>query len=284
MARRRRDTSADAIERLIREGRGQGVGRDYVPWILVQDVPSEGFATRVAGWTTGREHHLLSRLELSYFYVLDWAQGVLDIREQYPLLPVDDTVAIAESLGIKHPTKPGTKKLVVMTTDVLVTQAKNGKCVDVARTVKQSAGNHGLSSARAIEKLEIERRYWAEHKTDWGIVTEREIPQTVVANIKWVHRCREISALTSLTHDTVRKVRRYLEARLGKTGEALAVLTDACDDDLGLEPGVALLAVRNLIASFVWRVDFTTEISPSLPLRVLETAAARKVRAAGGGA
>ncbi|WP_077849884.1 TnsA endonuclease N-terminal domain-containing protein [Clostridium puniceum] len=33
---------------------------------------------------------------------------VVDIREQYPLLPIEDTLAIALELGIKHPEDPQT--------------------------------------------------------------------------------------------------------------------------------------------------------------------------------
>ncbi len=49
----------------------------------------------------------------------------MDIREQFPLLPIEETIIIAEELGIKHPTDPNTGEPVVMTTDFLVTVSKN---------------------------------------------------------------------------------------------------------------------------------------------------------------
>lgn len=36
-------------------------------------------------------HHFLSKLETNYFYWLDWSPIVSDIREQYPLLPLEET-------------------------------------------------------------------------------------------------------------------------------------------------------------------------------------------------
>ncbi len=56
-----------------------------------------------------------------YWYALDWAPSVVDIREQFPLLPIEDTLRIAERLGYRHPRHPQTRRPIVMTTDFLVT-------------------------------------------------------------------------------------------------------------------------------------------------------------------
>ncbi|WP_233882598.1 hypothetical protein [Brevibacillus laterosporus] len=87
MTKRKRETSISQIEKRIKEGRGQGYGREYIPWLLIQDVPSSGRATRIHGWKTNRFHHVHSDLERSYFYILEWSDIVTDIREQFPLLP-----------------------------------------------------------------------------------------------------------------------------------------------------------------------------------------------------
>ena len=34
-------------ERKLEEGRGLGVGKDYKPWITIQDFPSKGQVTRI---------------------------------------------------------------------------------------------------------------------------------------------------------------------------------------------------------------------------------------------
>ena len=66
------------IEKRLKEGFGQGRGKDYTPWLLVQSFSSLGYANRELGWKTGREHHLMSDLELDFFFILDWSERVVE--------------------------------------------------------------------------------------------------------------------------------------------------------------------------------------------------------------
>ena len=101
------------------------------------------------GWHTGRVHHFLSQLEEFYFYTLEWRRDVLDIREQFPLLPLHETVQIAELLRVDHPRdKKG--NLVVMTEDFLITCSAGG--IIKARSIKPAPE---LQSSRVWEKLRI---------------------------------------------------------------------------------------------------------------------------------
>lgn len=109
------------IAKRLREGRGQGRKADYKPWLDVQQVPSLGLSERIKGWKSNRVHHLFSQLEVNYFYALEWSETVMDIREQYPLLPLDETLDIAQACGFTHPTAPRTTQPIVMTTDFLLT-------------------------------------------------------------------------------------------------------------------------------------------------------------------
>ena len=112
MAKRRREWDMRTFIRLLSEGRGQGTGKDYIPFVMIHDIPSKGICTRVTGTTVGRVHHLLSRNELAFFYILDYDTAVVDIREQFPLLDMDDpldlvpVIELAESLGIIYPRDP----------------------------------------------------------------------------------------------------------------------------------------------------------------------------------
>jgi hypothetical protein len=262
VAKRKRVINERVIKRRLKEGRGQGRGADYQPWLHIQDVPSQGLATRVKGWKTGRCHHFLSKLECQYFYILEWSSIVSDIREQYPL-ELSETLAIAERLGIKHPTDPRTRQPIVMTTDFVNTINQAGKLIDQARSIKYS---HDLSSDRTLEKLEIERVYWSERKIDWGIVTEHEFELILATNVSWVHPYRETTALSPATVAVIRRVEAVLTPRVNEQRSPLRELTDACDDQLGLSPGMSLTVVRYLIANRRWRAEMNQPINPAQPL------------------
>ncbi|HUW65275.1 MAG TPA: TnsA endonuclease N-terminal domain-containing protein [Spirochaetia bacterium] len=256
MAKRKRQGGSATTERRLEEGRGTGRGRDYQPWLLVQDVPSHGLANRVLGSTTGREHHLFSNLEFDCFLVFDWADTIIDIREQYPLLPLEETLSLAEEAGIKHPTYPGTDDPDVRTTDFLLTIRRGNMTVEQAIAVKPS---EKLASKRVLEKLELERRFWEKRQTSWRIVTERDIPRILVENLKWLKPYQRLDALFPLTGEDVARIRAVLEHYRSDT-DILTEVTKSVDDRLGLVPGTSLSVARHLLASRIWRVDL------SLPL------------------
>lgn len=268
MAKRKRKLDASIIERRIKEGRGQGRGKDYKPWLSVQDVPSIGLATRILGWKTGRIHHVFSKLELAEFLTRDWAQLVVDIREQYPLLPLSETLAIAQKCGIRYPTIPGTKQPIVLTTDFVITVANGLEHVEQARSVKYSAD---LSSQRTLEKLELEKRYWQARNIDWGIVTERDIPLVLARNVELLHNHRDISYRLPLTQDEIHDVSIVLTSEVMNGNDSLRHTAIACDKRLGLELGACLTVAYHLLAIKQWEVDMNIPIQPGKPLKILRT-------------
>ena len=263
MAKRNRNTTANIVQKRIKEGRGQGKGKNYLPWLLIQDVPSEGRATRMKGWTTRRVHHFMSDLERDYFYLLDYADDVTDIREQYPLLPIEETIEIAERMGLQHPTDPKTGEPVVMTTDFLIDWGNR----EVARTVKPS---EALGSERTLEKLEIERRYWSRRHVDWAIVTEKDIPYTITRNIEWFHKDYEHDDVFRLGSFVSEQLQVMLYRRLSE-GESLARAALACDERLGLTAGTSLAFFKHMLARKYWMVDLKVKIDPGRPVTGLQS-------------
>lgn len=255
MAKRKREITQAKIERFLKEGRGQGNGKDYLPWLSVQDVPSQGRSTRGIGWTTGRRHELLSDIERDYCYLLDYSEGVSDIREQFPLLPLEETLMIAEKLGVKHPEDPKTGTPIVMTTDFLITY----KDKEYARTVKPAAE---LENDRTIAKFEIERVYWETHHIDWGIITERDLPSILIRNIEWIHKEFYNEDVTELGVFVVQNMQRILSNRLYE-GDTIAKACLSADEQLGLEVGTSLAMFRHFIARKIWSVNMFERIIPT---------------------
>jgi hypothetical protein len=254
--------TSEFIARHIAHGGGQGRGAEYKPGLRIQDVPSRGLSTRIFGWQTNREHHFLSKLELLYFFLLEWSHIVCDIREQYPL-DLDETIAIAHQLGVRHPTNPRTKQPAVMTTDFLVTIRQLLGFEERARTIKYAIE---LLSLRAMEKLEIERLYWMNRSIDWGIVTELEINLVKATNIRWIHPYKDAIALAPLTIKTIRQIASLLTTKVVKENIPLRALTNSCDTQLCLPSGSSLMVIRHLIVTRNWQVDMDQPIEVPRPL------------------
>ncbi len=252
MAKRRYGFDEDKLARFRKEGRGQGTGVNYKPWLTIQDVPSRGRTARPTGWKTGRLHHLLSDIETAAFYLLDWEDNVQDIREQFPL-DRDKTQQIASEMGVPHPSDVKTKVDVVMTTDLLVDlQTLHGRRL-LAIAIKMSTD---LDDARTVEKLEIERRYWAGQGTEWIIVTDRDMNEDRVANIRWVHEMRILEGL-DVPHPEYWQDRcRDLLGSIGQCAEmTIKQFLRWLENSQGFASGEGLTVIRHLIATKVLEVD-----------------------------
>ncbi|MFI7838847.1 TnsA endonuclease N-terminal domain-containing protein [Pseudomonas asiatica] len=179
-----RFSSQQDIERHIAKGFGGGAGADYVPWLRVQDVPSRGRSHKIQGVKVERIHHLLSDLERYYFLVTEFSEDVVDIREQYPLLPLPRAQAIASAIGVRYPMYLGTKQPCVLTTDFLLTvRTPDGGLKSIARTVKYQSDLQGDGSKRTLEKFAIERRFWQSQGVDWAIITEEYFTPNLIKNL-----------------------------------------------------------------------------------------------------
>ncbi|HWD93549.1 MAG TPA: TnsA endonuclease N-terminal domain-containing protein [Verrucomicrobiae bacterium] len=207
----------------------------------------------------------MSNHEANFFHLLDWSPFVTDIREQHPLLPLGETMALAEENHIKHPTDPRTKFPIVMTTDFLIDERRSGSTTEYARTVKPAKD---LCSERVLQKFEIERRYWLRRGVDWGIVTERELPTELVKNIEWIHPYRDVTGKINVSSSEVEKA-EVIMAELICQGLPLAGSASACDDRLGLAPGTGLTLVRHFLANRRWSIDMTKLINPQRPVTFL---------------
>lgn len=239
MAKHRAKWNCSRYHKLIDEGRGRGTGKDYKPWITIHDLASRGIVSRAPGRTTGRIHHLLSKNETAFFYILDASEKVIDIREQYPLLPVTETVEISHQLGYRHPRDPVSKYPYVMTTDFIITTPKG----NVARSIKLSAE---LEKPRVLEKLEIERLYWEKRGIEWRIVTEKELDYQKARNLEWVYQSWFYPQMLPDGRRSEDVTSCFLEM-YETTNLPVAEIARKIEDIFGLEEGLGLSAFQFLL-------------------------------------
>ncbi|MGC2855138.1 TnsA endonuclease C-terminal domain-containing protein [Novispirillum sp. DQ9] len=274
MARRKYSVDEALVARYLKEGRGTGHGADYKPWLKISDVPSLGRSHRLRGIKTGRVHHFLSDIEVNLFYLLDWHDAVVDIREQFPL-DREETQAIAEQAGIRYPVDSHTRVPLVQSTDFLVDYVVAGEERRVAYSVKPV---DALSEKRKAELLELERLYWLARDVPWGIVTSQEIPKSLSRNIAWVHNYVDVDDL-SQPHPGyyADKAILVLNEIASSRGVSLKQACQALDDRLAMQPGTALLLVRHLIACKQLLCDMSEPMSEASPVENFRAAPASRL-------
>lgn len=161
---------------------------------------------------------------------------------------MEETIVIADELGIKHPTDPKTGEPIVVTTDFLLT-INNGQGVfEVAHTIKMK---DELLKERILEKFEIEREYWRRKEIDWGIVTEKEIPKTMARNISYIHDyydIRDYDVFREMNAQYIEDLSISLMQRLLDTNESIRKITNEFDTDTHLPFGSGVTLFYHLLA------------------------------------
>ena len=103
VSKRNTNWNEDKLNRWIKEGRGQGEGKDYKPWITVTDFPSQGRCARVKGirragfiifyriykentfiyWNSMKQILFLILESLSFVGLYDVVQDTQDLKTHY---------------------------------------------------------------------------------------------------------------------------------------------------------------------------------------------------------
>lgn len=232
----------------LREGRGRGELESYKPWVTVQEIPSKGISARILGEKTHRLHHLFSRNEIAFFYLLEANEGVMDIREQYPLLDVLDTVKISEKAGIRHPRDPKSRYPYVFTSDFFIVTRSGVK----VRSIKTC---EDLMNRRTLEKQEIERRYWLEYGYEWKIVTDRMINFRKAENLAWLRM--RVQCLQEMIPDRnilTEAVCCFAEC-FRESAFPINVIAGDVEEIFGFEPGAGLCVFAKAVRDRLIDID-----------------------------
>ncbi|WP_303799515.1 TnsA endonuclease N-terminal domain-containing protein [Alicyclobacillus macrosporangiidus] len=239
---------------------------NYVPWLQVRDLPKTSSVYRVKGWKTRREHHL-TKLQYAYFLLAEWSDKVVDIREQYPMLPIERAQAIAEEIGMEYPVDPDSQMPLVITTDFLLTVEDEGGRYEIARSL---VDRKELEKTAVVQRLELTRRFWQAQGVPWDLVTDTRLPGTMIRNVQHVHAAFHlegterytVSELASLIPD----LGRYLRDAKGTIKDALEEMERA----LNLEPGTANYLLTHLVARKQVVVDMREPLDITKPASVIK--------------
>ncbi|OZG70878.1 hypothetical protein BTA51_23875 [Hahella sp. CCB-MM4] len=243
-----RSPSDKTIKRWIKMGFGQGSGPKYKPFFFVRDVPSRGRSAIVEGLKLKRKHHYLSDIEYAYHVLAEFSDSVIEIREQYALLPVEETVQIAGELGISHPIYSATGAHRVQTSDLVLT-VKTGTshslhvlCCKPASDIEKT----NPKAARTLEKILIEKTFWERRSVPWTLATDTMIPYNKFRNLDLFRAsmvARELDSLNCKIPEFLSAVRKYWSKQL-----TLNQLLTITSDKLGINNGDCF----HLLGQAIW--------------------------------
>jgi hypothetical protein len=180
--------SESSVRKWIKELNPDARGPDYHPALEVRDVPSPGRSCMVSGLKSRHVHHYFSDLEY-YIHVLAEREGlVVDLLDQYPMLPREDGVLIAFEQGLRPICYPGTTAPIVITMDLVPICMEGGSELLLRISAKYAAdllpgAENPSKHKRTIEKLRIEEQLWKLRNRDLAICTEKDLPIRVIRNI-----------------------------------------------------------------------------------------------------
>lgn len=255
MSKRNLDWNLNKLNKYLKEGRGQGEGKEYKPWLTIQDIPSLGRVTRILGWKTQRVHELFSDIQTRYLYYLEWDDNVIDIRENWPLLDLEEVLENENDLNIDNFKIHNNKAPFILTVTFLATiKEADGSHKYLARSVKASSE---LEKKSVIDRLEIIRRYFEKKNIDFGIVTEQEIPMIKCRNIEWIHVSYDLNINSDENMNYSKKLIKYF--KFHDTLPIRNVLSEF-DKKMKQDNGTALSLFKYLIASKQLIVDMDKKI------------------------
>jgi hypothetical protein len=182
MSRGRKLESLPDYQRALKNKYGIGQGSEYKPWLEIKDVKGHGTRSIIFGRKSQRSHHMMSSIESEFFYLAEFSDSVVDIREQFPILPLNYTQKVASMLGVKHPTHPKTKEHIILTTDQLLTIDSIQGISYHAVSVKPESES---DKQRVLEKIDIERVCWELLGVKFSYFTGNELTKIQSRNLDW---------------------------------------------------------------------------------------------------
>lgn len=194
--------TAERIAKLIQAGYGQGHGPQYRPWLRVQKRDYSPFSSvgHLSSPLFGRLHHYRSRIERDALVLLQWL-AACDARDQYPMwpwphrhpaygLPGWDTLTevpgldqIADEAGIVLKATIGSAVRSIATLDILSTWKDGRGYFLVAHSCKPIEAMKGPMAWRALEQLELTRRYALRCGVVHQVVSSFDSHRTLLINL-----------------------------------------------------------------------------------------------------
>ena len=163
--------------------------QQYIPYIKLKRTPTVGKGSKVYNPESDASHETLSIMETQLLRYLSFLPNVISIKTQYPLLPIEKTLKIADEMGVKHPSytpkgkhiRPILKinQAVVMTTDFLIDYFDEDgvikQCALALKTVNQGDlfSDKPKRDLNIRNKLNVEAEFCRQDGLEWQLITSK---------------------------------------------------------------------------------------------------------------
>jgi hypothetical protein len=242
------------VQRFQAEGRGQGFGPKYKPWLQIQDVPSTGRSHRPYGIKSQRVHHLLSDGEWKCFLRLEVDPDIDEIQEQKPMDRIA-TFRIARDIGVKHPlTLDGTPY--VMTLDFVVTKRVEGRPRLLPYTFKYDPET---MTPRQQELMAITREFCKRQGEELRTIDQQFFDRAFTLNYDSVRAYHNISELSFFQETDVTGITCALvNEAASESDETLLRTCRGLAGEFRTSPTVVHQIAMHLVSRGTLRVDLSS--------------------------
>ncbi|MBZ2163329.1 TnsA endonuclease N-terminal domain-containing protein [Alteromonas stellipolaris] len=255
----------------------------YKPWISIKGASVCSVGSKTENKKSDYAHETMSSLESKFVRYLKFLPNVIDIRTQFPLFPIQETLKIAADLNVKHPSFMPTgnikeehqvKHANVMTTDKIVEYADgNGERQRSPIALKELREN-GLYSSKEtkhqniVNKLEIERVYWEKNNRTHRIITQNKpyFGLDFVKNLKRAERYIDLDITPTLKADIKKLLLEFVPKARSYT---LGVIEDEVAQRTDQKVSLIHTCVLHLIwhQELLWDLDREIAIHKRIPLK-----------------
>ncbi|WP_445428794.1 TnsA endonuclease N-terminal domain-containing protein [Alishewanella sp. HL-SH05] len=255
--------------------------QQYEPFIKLKKTATVGKGSKVFNPESYATHETLSILETNLLRVLDFLPNVISIKTQYPLLPITNTLLIAQNLGVKHPSyTPKGKNIlkefkinqaVVMTTDFVIDYYdEEGEVMQCALALKLVNNDAKFSDKEKRDqniknKLNIEAIFWKQSDREWRLVTSAMpyFDEHFTRNLLEAESRNQLSIPSQVIDDVQVSFKRWLDTM---PRACFSVILSEIALFLDIPTGMVRVAFWKLIWQQRLPVDISQEIIFNRPL------------------
>lgn len=264
--RRPYSTQGDIEKALLRVTLSDGA--EYRSGTSVRDFNSRGVCNRVKDLRTGRVRDLFSNGEYWFQEYVAFDNRIIHAEEQWPILPISETVAIAAELGVDHPgASRGVNKEVRTDMRIALRPAPRARIQEIVIEVKDSPHHYeGPKGERALEKRRIVEVWCQAHDKRFLVLYKTAIPRDLLKNLQWLRYGQHRSKLHIGRDKLVLFAKVFRSNWTCDSKATLDMLASKTAEHLAIDRDTSLCAFQRCVWERLLRVDLRKLILPCNPL------------------